>query len=287
MTANAGPDPAYDPALDPALETARERARAALRRHSPELADLPLEALGSGLDHIAFQAGDLVLRISDDQHNLAEARLLRLVGPRLSVAIPVPVFGDDAEGVLAYQKLPGRSLLGHPPLPGSAAVLGRFLGELHCLPTGEFSTLVTMDSADPDEWLDDLDGPAELIAVVRSGVPEPGSALDCVLVHGDLGAEHLLHDGSQLTGVIDWADSVVSDPELDFARLYRDFGPAFLDDVLAAYRRHPGTGPIDLDRVEFFARCAALEDLAYGIRTGRREYQDAAERSLTWLFPDA
>ena len=269
-----------------AQDSVRERALTALRRHAPDLADARLEPLGSGLDHVAFQVGDLVLRMSDDQHNLAEARLLRLIGPQLSLAVPAPVFADDAEGVLAYRKLPGQSLLGVDPPPGSAAVLGQFLGELHTLAIGEFSTLVTMDSADPDEWLDDLEGPAELLAVLRRAVPEPGAALDCVLVHADLGAEHLLHDGERLTAVIDWADSAVSDPELDFARLYRDFGPAFLDDVLAAYRHHPGTGPIDLDRVEFFARCAALEDLAYGIRIGRREYQDAAERSLTWLFPD-
>ena len=38
-------------------------------------------------------------------------------------------------------------------------------------------------------------------------------------------------------------------------------------------------------RIEFFARCAALEDLAYGRTHGRAEYTRAAERSLGWLFP--
>jgi hypothetical protein len=39
-----------------------------------------------------------------------------------------------------------------------------------------------------------------------------------------------------------------------------------------------------MPRVEFFARCAALEDLAYGRATGRREYVTNAERSFEWLF---
>ena len=42
-----------------------------------------------------------------------------------------------------------------------------------------------------------------------------------------------------------------------------------------------------MPRIEFFARCAALEDLAYGRATGRREYATNAERSFAWLFPAA
>jgi hypothetical protein len=55
----------------------------------------------------------------------------------------------------------------------------------------------------------------------------------------------------------------------------------FLASVLRVYGPLPGAMP----RIEFFARCAALEDLAYGEATGRREYAANAERSLEWLFP--
>ncbi|MDQ3505904.1 MAG: phosphotransferase [Actinomycetota bacterium] len=102
-----------------------------------------------------------------------------------------------------------------------------------------------------------------------------------MLAHTDLGAEHLLDDGSRLTGIIDWSDAGLADPALDFARLYRDFGPAFLDDALRAYGGLPEAGP----RIQFFARWAALEDPACGRSSGRTEYADAAERSFSWLFP--
>ncbi len=93
----------------------------------------------------------------------------------------------------------------------------------------------------------------------------------------------MLEQDGEITGVIDWSDAAVTDPALDFARLYRDFGPAFLTAALDAYGGLPGAGP----RIEFFARCAALEDLAYGLESGRAEYADAARRSFMWLFPDA
>jgi len=115
--------------------------------------------------------------------------------------------------------------------------------------------------------------------VLRESVPQPAPRR--VLAHADLGAEHILEDGGAVTGVIDWTDAAVTDPALDFARLYRDFGPEFLGEVLAAYGDVPdGFG----ERVTFFARCAALEDLAYGREPGRIEYARAAQRSLAWLF---
>jgi hypothetical protein len=37
--------------------------------------------------------------------------------------------------------------------------------------------------------------------------------------------------------------------------------------------------------IEFFARRGALEDLAYGRATGRRECVTNTQRSFAWLFP--
>jgi hypothetical protein len=76
------------------------------------------------------------------------------------------------------------------------------------------------------------------------------------------------------------ASSSAARRTLDLARPYRDFGPAFLADLLEAY----GDLDDDLRRTRFYARCAVLEDLAYGRATGGPEYTRAAERSLQWLF---
>ncbi|MET7403440.1 phosphotransferase [Dactylosporangium sp. NPDC005572] len=250
--------------------SARSRAVQALRDHAPDLAGRPVTDLGSGLDNTAFLAGDLVLRVTDHDTVAREAALLDLIAPHVSLPVPAVRFADPGRGVLAYPLLPGRPLLGRPAPDGLARQLGRFLGELHAVETAA----VPVDGADPREWLADLDGPADLLAVLLRTVPEPARRL--VLAHADLGAEHLLEHAGAVTGVIDWTDAAVTDPALDFARLYRDFGPGFLAEVLGAY----GGEPPAPERITFFARCAALEDLAYG-----GEHARAAGRSLAWLFP--
>ena len=260
--------------------TTRERATRALRAHAPELSGAEVVEVAHGLDNTAFLAGDLVLRVAADGVVGREARLLEHVAPRVPIPIPRPRFADEDAGVLAYERIPGRPLLGREPAPGAAERLGGFLRDLHAVDTAEVEELVSTEEANPSGWLEDLDGPRELVEVVRATRLPPAPRR--VLAHADLGAEHLLEREGTLTGVIDWSDAAITDPALDFARLHRDFGPGFLADVLRAYRPLP---PPSMARIEFFARCAALDDLAFGRATGRREYAANAERSFAWLFP--
>jgi aminoglycoside phosphotransferase (APT) family kinase protein len=253
--------------------SARQRACAAIAEHAPAYRNLPVAVLGAGLDHQAFLVGDLVVRVGADGV-AREAALLRLVAAHLPIPVPRPRFADPARGVLAYPLLPGGPLLGRTPPAGAAAQLGRMLAELHAIDPTPVD--VPVEAADPQEWLADLAGPPELLRVLHADPPP--TFTESVLAHADLGAEHLLAADGLLTGVIDWSDAAVTDPALDFARLYRDFGPTFLDEALDAYGRD---SPAFRRRITFFARCAALEDLAYG----HPAYTRAATRSLAWLFP--
>jgi phosphotransferase family enzyme len=269
-----------------------ERAVRAVQVHAPHLKGLELVELGSGLDNTAFRCGRLVVRVANERSVRAEGDLLAVVGPRVSIAVPVPLFVDEELGVLAYPLLPGRPLLdrplldrpllGRPPAPGTARQLGIFLTELHSVDVALVASLVPDEPADPGDWLADLTGTPELLAVLRANVPPPGARR--ALAHADLGAEHLLEVSGVLTGVLDWSDAAVTDPALDFARLLRDFGPEFLSSVLAAYElEQPDAATAE--RIEFFARCAALEDLAFARSSGRTEYAAAANAALRWLFP--
>lgn len=255
----------------------------ALRAHVPELAALPLRELGHGMDNTAFLAGDLVLRVAVDGHDVRrEARLLEAVAPYVSLTVPSVRVVDEDAGVLGYPLLPGRSLLGRTAPASMAGPLGRFLRELHGIDTAIVGGLAEQDDADPGDWLEDLDGPGDLLRLLHGSVPAP--ARRRVLVHADLGAEHILESGGAITGVIDWSDAAIADPALDFARLHRDFGPDFLDRAVDAYGGLPD-GDAVRERITFFARCAAVEDHAYGREHGLSEYTEAAERSFAWLFP--
>jgi aminoglycoside phosphotransferase (APT) family kinase protein len=258
-----------------------ERAVQAVRVHAPHLHEELVE-LGRGLDNTAFRCGDLVVRVAEAGSVNRERDLLAVVGSQVSIAVPAPVFGDEELGVLAYPLLPGRSLLGRSPPPGTAGRLGAFLTELHSIDVSLVASIVTEEPAEPGDWLADLTGPANLLAVLRARVPPPGGRR--ALAHADLGAEHILEAGGVVTGVLDWSDAAITDPALDFARLLRDFGPGFLGSVLADYGlQQPDSST--LARIEFFARCAALEDLAFGESSGRAEYASVAKASLRWLFP--
>jgi aminoglycoside phosphotransferase (APT) family kinase protein len=259
--------------------TPRERATRALRAHAPQLLETELTELGHGLDNTAYLAGGLVLRVADDGDPEREARLLDTLAPHLSIAIPAPRFAVADAGVLAYERLPGRPLLGRPAPAGAGRRLGRFLRELHAVDPASVEELVETEDPDPRAWLEDLSGPSDLVDIVQANPPRPAS--ERVVAHADLGAEHILELDGTLTGVIDWSDAAITDPALDFARVYRDFGPRVLEDAIEAY----GARPAPMARIEFFARCAALEDLAFGVETGRHEYATNAERSFGWLFP--
>ena len=105
----------------------------------------------------------------------------------------------------------------------------------------------------------------------------------------DLGAEHLLADPKtwRLSAVIDWGDAAITDPAHDFGLLLRDLGSRALADVVDHYRRDVDDRAALLTRAVFYARCKTLEDLAYGLDAGRREYVDNGLAALTWLFdPD-
>ena len=86
-------------------------------------------------------------------------------------------------------------------------------------------------------------------------------------------------DLGEVTGIIDWSDAAICDRAHDFGLLLRDLGPGALDATLASY----GT-KIDIERAWFYARCAAIEDLNYGVETGRDAYRTKTLDALSWLF---
>lgn len=116
--------------------------------------------------------------------------------------------------------------------------------------------------------------------------PVPPEGEGAALCHNDLSAEHLVvHPATdELAGVLDWGDAALTDPCRDFGRLYRDLGSTVVDDILACYDGR--LGRTARRRIVFYARCALLEDLAHGLRTGDGRYSDAALANLGRVFSE-
>lgn len=284
-----------------------EQVRAAVRRQLPGYDVHTLRKLGEGLDNVAYEINDqLIVRMAKEADPASrtttarrESELLTAVRELSPLPVPELIFVDAETGVHGYTKLSGTSLLDQPVAEPTrlAPALGEFLSHLHEAPVTAMERLAPTDAYPLPSWLEDATDEYQAIADAvparhRGSVeaflssppppePDPASAAFC---HNDLGAEHILADAetSTITGIIDWSDAAVTDPACDLALLYRDLGPAVFELTLTHYRAPFGAA--DRDRALFYARCALLEDLAYGLRTGARRYAEAGLAHLEWTF---
>lgn len=235
-----------------------------------------MQPLGAGLDHRVYAVGDaLVARFGEGA--ALEATLLAAIAPVLPLPVPVPVAIDAEAGCLVLPRVSGTPLLDLPRAARRvfAAPLLAFADALHALKPG---VDVPADDGAPEQWLVEArrtwatvrdEVPAsrrEAIEAVLAASP-PAPAARRVLIHGDLGAEHVLVDADRISGVIDWGDAVIGDQALDHGRLMRDVGPIALGG----------------ERARFYAVCTALEDLAFGLEAGRDSYRTNALAALEEL----
>lgn len=285
-----------------------------LVRHLPGLHPTRVIPLGAGLDNTAFEVdGVLVVRYRRDRDVDAraaavqrEARLLELLQDVSPLPVPRVRFALPEVGCLGYAKLPGRPLLERPrrTLPAGAAIiapaLGAFLAALHSVPHPWLHDLVEVDAPTPSAWRDEAmhsyrkvagDVPATHRREVEAFLADepPAAPISPTFSHNDLGIEHVLvGDGSwSVTGVIDWTDAAIIDSAYDFGLLLRDLGRPALRGAADAYRAAGRDASALYKRALFYARCALLEDLAYGQQTGRGKYTEKSRAALPWLFGTA
>ena len=279
-----------------------DRIRRLVAAHLPGYAVGTVRRLGAGQENVAYVVNDeLVVRLANDPSAVSrEADLLAAVAEFSPLPVPAPMFVDADGGCLAYRKLPGVPMLDLPPsarasLAASvAAQLGGFLAALHATPPARMASLVERDDQPLPDWLIDAaadyhaiaqriphQGRGPIEAFLAAAPPQPAPTL--VFSHNDLGIEHILLDAAtgDVSGVIDWSDAAITDGAYDLGLILRDLGPIALDAALAAY------GPADAlfrERAVFYARCAMLEDLRYGVEAERPAYVDKSLGSLPWLF---
>jgi aminoglycoside phosphotransferase (APT) family kinase protein len=295
--------------------SSRDRAAAVVRTVAAHLPDARVDSVvqvGEGTDHVAYEVdGALIVRWSKERDAAAraarvdrEARLLAAVAASSPLPVPEPSFTAPEQGCLAYRKLPGVPLLDLPRPRWSshgasvAATLGQLLTALHATPLEDLIGPAEFDDQPLALWRAEAAETYAAVAgevppVYRRGVeafldaPPPAEGWTPVFSHNDLGIEHVLVDPGTwaVTGIIDWSDAAIVDPATDFGLLYRDLGPAALHAAIGSYRteiNHPATLG---ERAAFYARCTLVEDLAYGVQTGKDKYVDKSHAAMTWLFP--
>jgi hygromycin-B 7''-O-kinase len=131
----------------------------------------------------------------------------------------------DAWVYLITERVPGAPSWPDEPSaeqwPSIAQELGRQVARIHALsPTG-----IASDADWPDV---DIAGSAErsslpfhLVAQAQDYVDGLGP-FDRVFVHGDIVAQHVFVQDQHITGIIDWADAIVTDRHYELIQIFRD-----------------------------------------------------------------
>lgn len=244
-----------------------ERARSEIMRALPPIAVDEISLLGSGVDSDAYLVnGAWVFRFPRrEAASLGLAREIALL-PQLAEYLPVEVphfeyVGEQSESKLMFVGY--RLLAGEPLTPElfdtlspesqerALETLAEFLDIVHAFPVKEalaagveaVSTrvLVANSWASARETvlalLPDADGRA-LASLIEGFLADPYnfSERPCLL-YADFAPEHILFDRArdQITGIIDWGDVAIGDPDYDLTFLYQDYGAAFVSRLQAHY----------------------------------------------------
>jgi aminoglycoside phosphotransferase (APT) family kinase protein len=270
------------------------RYRAAIAAAFPDLAIRSIRFLAEGWDSAAWEVnGELIFRFPKRADVATwlryEIALLPLLGPTLPVS--APRFTHIAEpshtfpySFVGYRKLPGVPLADAPATlirpERLAAQIGAFLTALHRFPVAH-AVACGVPYASPEAWCAQY---ATMLTELQTLFPRmtlaererterlfadyldnpPNAQFTPVLLHRDLGGDHLLLDPEtgNLAGVIDWGDLSIGDPAQDFCGLPAAWLPILLS--------HYG-GAVDAifaERVAFYRALGPYHTLLFGLHTG-------------------
>jgi aminoglycoside phosphotransferase (APT) family kinase protein len=200
-----------------------------------------------------------------------EIALLPKLGTLLPVAVPQFEHVSRDPPFVVYRLIQGEPLVDEDPggvrafLDALHAFDARGLGvpapvwaEAYAEQCAEFGRVVS-PLLDPDE---------RAVAAALFADVETLIGFEPVLLHGDLGPEHLLCRSGRLVGVIDWGDARLGDPALDYAWLLSGPFPDWdVDDGLRT-------------RARFYHRLAPWFEAHYGLFTNRPAH---VERGLAGI----
>jgi aminoglycoside phosphotransferase (APT) family kinase protein len=196
----------------------------------------PVEVVLANNDRVTLRVGDVFLKIDADQ-----VRIDVEVEAMAMAPVPTPEVLWRKPPVLAIAAVSGQALdhVQKPASPAAWAATGATIRTLHDAPLppwpGPSVDELASRLASECEWLVANDVlPAEVVIRNRrlaEGVLRPWTP---VFIHGDLHSTHVLVEGDEVTGIIDWSGAHRGDALYDLATLTLAH-QEHLGDVIAGY----------------------------------------------------
>jgi hypothetical protein len=184
-----------------------------------------------------FLVGDVVVKLFGNvpswrQSHEAERAAYELLATDPEILAPRLLgrgrLTDDPEvswPYLVLTRVPGVALedadLSADQTRSVAAELGRLVRRVQQLAPSGIATDADWPDLDVTAAVERSSLPPHLVAQVDDYLARLGP-FDRVFVHGDLVAMHAFVDDGRLTGVIDWADAIVTDRHYELAQVFRD-----------------------------------------------------------------
>ena len=283
-----------------------------IRDCCPELDVRSVTPIPEGWDSFVLEINrDLIFRFP--RHPQAEEKyemeklLLAELSSVLSVKVPNIEFDCRVEGhefgrFIGYQKIIGEPLSKNRLNPPNDELLSNQLTEVlsqtHRFPVSK-AVMAHVPLFSAAEWRDEYrqlyrsiqDNAFEMLpessrrytaAVWENYLEDDANfEFDPVVVHRDLGREHILcdHERSAVTGIIDWADAAIGDPAIDFVGILIECGRKFTAKVASSY--FADLGESFWNRAEFYREVGPYHEIIYGIETAQERFVQSGIQTVT------
>ncbi len=286
-----------------------------IQSNFPQVAIQTALPITRGWDSFILEVnGELIFRFPMREDVTAylqkEIRLLPVLEEALST--PIPHFNYIGHGdenypfvYVGYRKLRGSALddegITTEQLVALAPALATFLNELHSFPI-TLSIQNGVQGHTPTQWRDRYrelysDLQVRVFPLLDKELRSKSEQLwedflenealfvfKPVLIHCDLVCEHIFCDPVRgvLTGVIDWGDTTIGDPALDFVGLLSGRGKEFTEHVLTYYK-----GKVDIEfwkRIDFYLCYGPFSELLYGTYSNSKKFIEKGVEGLRTMF---
>lgn len=278
----------------------------------PELHVKSIDYVGEGMDSKAFVVNEcLIFRFPKNQDVANQLKVEIALLPKLAskVNLPIPNFmyvGTQSNGLpfVGYEKLLGseltKNLLGTLDIndrQGAFSQMGNFLQQLHAFPIEIAKQCGAQASAFKDDFTNDLrtlraevfnllsEDKQQYVEQLYDGYLSNDTNFNYTpsLIHADLGDEHILWnvEKKKISGIIDFGDINIGDPDYDFMYPYEEWGEANVRGILQYYPHNNHT--LLFKKLEFFRRADTLNLALIGVH---RKDESVLHKALAELEKD-